>query len=98
VFSADWLPYVTGPTLAKAMQKLEERLALIPQDQLRRNSQWAHLVTQSVEALYAASSGRSRDGNPPKSLEHLPPLPATFELAVGQVDKTERNKGATNAK
>ncbi|CDQ10558.1 conserved protein of unknown function [Acidithiobacillus ferrivorans] len=98
VFSADWLPYVTGRTLAEAMQKLEERLALLPQDQIRRNSQWAHLVTQAVEALYAAGSGRSWDGNPPKSLDGLPALPATFEFAVEQFDETGRNKGATNAK
>lgn len=28
VFSAYWLPYVTGRTLAEAMQKLEERVRL----------------------------------------------------------------------
>lgn len=80
VFSADWLPYVTGHSLADAMQKLEDRLALLPQDQLSRGSQWASLVRDAITALRDATLGRSWYGDKkPESLEDLPP---TFELAV----------------
>jgi len=80
VFSADWLPYVTGRTLADAMQQLEERLSLLPQDQLNRDSQWAELVSKAIEALSDATSGRSRYGD--KQPELLADLAPTFELAV----------------
>ena len=82
VFSADWLPYVTGRTLAEAMQKLEERLALLPQDQLNRNSQWADLVSKAIEALSDATRGRSWYGE--KKPETLDDLPTAFELAAAQ--------------
>ena len=85
VFSADWLPYATGRTLAEAMQKLEERLAHLPQDQISRNGQWANLVSKAVEALSDATRGRSWYGNPPESLDDLP---ATFGLAVKQANET----------
>ncbi|MBU2765834.1 hypothetical protein HAP94_06405 [Acidithiobacillus ferrivorans] len=96
IFSADWLPYVTGQTMKEAMQKLEERLTLLPQDQISRNGQWTNLVSKAVEALSDATRGRSwYDGNNmPESLDNLP---ATFELAVKQVEETGRNKSATNA-
>lgn len=80
VFSADWLPYVTGRTLTEAMQNLEARLATVPQDQLCRGSQWADLVSKAMHALFDATSGRSWYGDEtPHSLDDLP---ATFELAV----------------
>ncbi len=94
VFSADWLPYVTGRTLAEAIQKLEERLALLPQDQIRRNSRWANLVSEAIGALSNATRGQYGYGEMPR----LDNLPATFELAVEQVDETGQNKGAINAK
>ncbi|RST48260.1 hypothetical protein [Variovorax sp. DXTD-1] len=82
VFSAEWLPYVTGRTLAEAMQKLEERLASLPQDQLSRGSQWADLVSKAIDALSEATRGRSwYDDKKPESLDDLP---ATFDLAVEQ--------------
>jgi hypothetical protein len=76
VFSAEWLPIVTGGTLADAMQKLEERLAGLPQDQLSRESQWSDLVSQALMALIEAAN--SKDEYP----DSLDDLPATFELAV----------------
>jgi hypothetical protein len=82
VFSAGWLPYVTGRTLAEAMQNLEERLALLPPDQISRDGQWASLVSKAIEALFEATrGGRSwyDDNNMP---DHLADLPATFELAA----------------
>ena len=86
IFSANWLPYVTGRTLAEAMQKLEERLALLPQDQLNRRSQWANLVSKAIESLSEATrGGRSWYGGcAPESLDDLP---ATFELAVKTNEK-----------
>ncbi len=96
VFSADWLPYVTGPTLAEAMRKLEERLAALPQDQISRSSQWAKFVSQAIDTLYDATNGRSWYGD--KTPKPLDDLPATFELAVEQADETKQDKGAINAK
>lgn len=80
VFSAEWLPYVTGRTLGEAMQKLEERLASLPQEQLNRGSQWADLVSKAIEALADSTRGRSWYGD--KKPESLDDLPATFDLAV----------------
>lgn len=80
VFSADWLPYVTGRTLAEAMQKLEDRLASLPPDQLSRRSKWSTLVYEAIQALADATRGRSNYGD--KSPEALSDLPATFEAAV----------------
>ncbi len=80
VFSADWLPYVTGRTLSEAMQKLEERLSRLPQDQLGRHSKWASLVNDAIVALRDATVGRSwyREKNPYSLVD----LPATFESAT----------------
>jgi hypothetical protein len=83
VLSAQWLPYVTGQTLAEAMQELEARLAGLPQDQLVRGSQWAHLVSGAIDALADATRGRSwyDDKKKPGSLDELP---VTFELALAK--------------
>src|SRR3546814_16746976 len=62
VLSADWLPYVKGRTLCEPMQMLEERLALLPQDQITRNSRWADLVSRARNAVSAAKNGRARSG------------------------------------
>jgi hypothetical protein len=90
VRSADWLPYVTGSSLAEAMQQLEDRLARLPQDQLVRGSQWADLVYQSVHALHTATDGKSwyDDKNKPDMLANLP---ATFELAVLKMAQADEN-------
>lgn len=82
VFSAEWLPYVTGQTLVEAMQKLEDRLASLPQDQLSRGSQWADLTSTAIEALSDATRGRSWYGD--KKPDSLADLPATFELAMSK--------------
>lgn len=62
------------------MQKLEYRLASLPQEQLSRGSQWARLVSESVDALTNATRGRSWYGE--KKPDSLNDPPATFELAV----------------
>jgi hypothetical protein len=92
VFSTDWLPYVTGRTLCEAMQMLAERLALLPQDQLNRNSRWADLVSRAMEALSDATSGRSRYGE--KQPEPLDDLSATFELAVERFEASDTEQPA----
>lgn len=81
--SADWLPYVTAPTLIEAMQKLEERLATLPPDQLNRRSDWARVVGLAVDDLFDAFRGRSfySDGETPKPLD---PLPKTLDLALAR--------------
>lgn len=83
VFSADWLPYVTGRNLEEAMQTLEVRLASLPRDQLHRGSLWAGLVHGAIEALEESTRGRSYySDNQPTPLDDLP---ATFELAVARL-------------
>ncbi len=86
VMSAHWLPYVTGETLAEAMQKLEDRLARLPQAQLARQSQWAALVSDAITALSDATEGRSwYDSEKPEPLNNLP---ATFDAAVVRLTAT----------
>lgn len=80
VFSADWLPYVTGQTLIEAMQKLEDRLAALPAVELSRNSRWASLVSEAIQALADATHGRSYYGD--KQPAPLADLPATFGAAL----------------
>lgn len=92
VFSAEWLPYVTGRTLGEAMQKLEERLASLPQEQLSRGSQWADLVSKAIDALTDATRGRSWYGD--KKPDSLDNLPATFELAVKWLAASQAEESA----
>ncbi|WP_298151047.1 hypothetical protein [Flavobacterium sp.] len=80
VFSADWLPYVTGRTLLDSMQALENRLAELPSDQLNRGSNWAKLVGNAIDALRDATDGCSNYGD--KYPEPLADLPPTFESAL----------------
>lgn len=95
VFSADWLPYVTGDSLAEAMQALEQRLAQLPPGQLCRDSLWATLVSEAIDALSDATRGRSWYGNAkPKTLANLP---ATFELALAAKEETEAAKAIKDA-
>lgn len=68
----NWLPYVTAPTFVEAMQKLEDRLSSIPQDQINRNSQWAKLVSKAIDDLGDATRGRSMYDNQPDFLDDLP--------------------------
>lgn len=79
--SAEWLPYVTAPTFTEALEKLEERLAALPPDQLNRRSDWARVVRLAVDDLFDAFRGRSfyLDGENPKPLD---PLPKTLDLAL----------------
>ncbi len=79
IFSADWLPYATGRTLLDAMQALEDRLAILPGDQLVRGSDWADLVHRAVDALSEATAGRSHYGG--ERPHDLADLPQTFEMA-----------------
>lgn len=88
VFSADWLPYVTGRTLIEAMQKLEDRLAALPAAELSRNGRWASLVGDAVQALADATHGRSYYGD--KQPEALAGLPATFGAALAAQDETAK--------
>lgn len=80
IFSADWLPYVTGRTLVEAMQKLEDRLAGLPEGQLNRRSEWGDLVYEAIQRLADATRGRSVYGD--KRPDDLPDLPATFADAL----------------
>ncbi|WP_226034366.1 hypothetical protein [Aquitalea palustris] len=73
VFSADWLPYVTGRTLAEAMANLEARLASLPQDQLSKDSDWSRLVYDAIEKMRELKA------------DQLGELPATFEEACDKL-------------
>lgn len=88
VESANWLPYVSGKTLMDALQHLEDRLASIPQDQLHRESQWSRLVFDAITALESATRNRSNYRDEPERQQlPLEALPATFELALGQLSQ-----------
>lgn len=84
VLHGDWLPYVTGKTIYEAMEKLEAKLAALPQDQLQRGSQWAVMVEEAIGALTESIRGKSHyDHNKPEP-NYLKHVPATFELALEQ--------------
>lgn len=81
VFSADWLPYVTGTNLVDALAKLEARLAELPSDQLNRNSLWAKLVSEAIDDL----RDRNHEARGYGDLEgKLVELPKTFADAVAK--------------
>ena len=90
VFSANWLPVVTGRSFTEAVQNLEERLRLLPQDQLTRYSEWTKGVCKALLDLREAHSGLYRDGKRIKWPEPLDDLPETFELAVEWLAASER--------
>lgn len=81
VFSAEWLPYVTGRTLAEAMQNLEYRLKSLPKEQLQRGSEWRDMVTDAIDALYEATNRKSWYSDTSKP-DHLDDLPKTFAEAL----------------
>lgn len=81
VFSADWLPYVTGLNLIEALSNLEARLAGLPSDQLNRQSSWAGLVSEAIDELRSANRASKNYGD----LEgRLSELPKTFAEAVAK--------------
>ncbi|MBW6123156.1 hypothetical protein KZ843_09690 [Pseudomonas aeruginosa] len=81
VFSADWLPYVTGKNLADALIKLEARLAELPSEELNRASLWARLVSEAIDDLREGDRQAEGYGD----LEgKLSPLPKTYSEAVAQ--------------
>lgn len=90
VFSANWLPVVTGRSFTEAVQNLEERLRLLPQDQLTRYSEWTKGACKALLDLREAHSGLYRDGKRIKWPEPLDDLPETFELAVEWLAASER--------
>lgn len=81
VFSADWLPYVTGDSVADALSQLEARLATLPEDQLTRDSLWSSLTSQAIGALQAAYQEANNYGQLDGRLSRLP---ASWADAVEQ--------------
>lgn len=78
--SADWLPYVTGYSVADALSQLEARLAALPEDQMARDSLWSSLISKAIEELrnvYRATDYGQLDGK-------LSCLPSTWADAVVQ--------------
>jgi hypothetical protein len=75
VFSADWMPCVTGRTLTEAMTNLETRLAALPAEQLSRDSDWSWAVSRALENLRDAWNTSSGYGDIEGTLQ---PLPANF--------------------
>ena len=72
VFSANWLPYVTGRTLHEAMATLEERLASLPSDQLDRSSDWTLMVSAAISHLRDQSGNANDYGSIQGKLQTLP--------------------------
>ncbi len=82
VTSADWLPYVTGDSVADALSQLEARLATLPEDQLTRDSLWSSLTSQAIEALRTAYQDSTDYGQLDGLLSSLP---SSWADAVEQV-------------
>lgn len=90
VFSANWLPVVTGRTFVETAQNLEARLSLVPQGQLTGHSDWTKLVCRALLDLREAHSGLYRNGELVKWPDRLDDLPETFEAAVEWLAASER--------
>ncbi|HGP0204874.1 hypothetical protein AB2D13_24410 [Pseudomonas aeruginosa] len=86
VFSAAWLPYVTGDSVADALSQLEARLATLPEDQLTRDSLWSSLTSQAIEALRTAYREAPDYGMLDGRLTKLPSSWAQAEQAAGQAE------------
>jgi hypothetical protein len=80
VFSADWLPYVTGNTLLEAMNALEERLASLPVDELKRGSNWFDMTYQALQYLLDAQFKSQNYGDLEVNIRQE--LPASFDEAL----------------
>jgi hypothetical protein len=81
VLSADWLPYVTGGSVADALSQLEARLTKLPEDQIARDSLWSSLTSQAIEALRTAYQDTTDYGQLDGRLSSLP---STWADAVEQ--------------
>ncbi|AYV11543.1 MULTISPECIES: hypothetical protein [Shewanella] len=60
LLSTDWLPIVLGDTLLDGLDKLEQRLATLPREELARSSKWTNAVCEALEHLRQVSN-TSRD-------------------------------------
>lgn len=81
-FSAEWLPWVTAPSLLIAMGMLEEKLAALPPEQLIGGSIWRSAVVDVIDNLsrtkhqckgYGALNGK------------LTSLPASYEAYAASI-------------
>lgn len=74
ILNTKWFPAVTGRTLIDAMTELEQRLALLPPEQLAHTSDWAGSVYDALDYLRRANhqcKGYAMDGK-------LQPLPKEY--------------------
>lgn len=63
VFSAEWLPFVTGRNLAEALMNLEGRLAKLPEEELSRMSAWTEGTNAVLEHLKEVLSSSTDYGS-----------------------------------
>jgi hypothetical protein len=68
----DWLPLVTGRTFVEALSELENRLAALPAEQLRRESDWSGAVFEALEYLRDVRSASSSYGGTDGKFNKLP--------------------------
>ena len=80
LFSADWLPIVTGPSLAVAMTRLEARLAELPPEMLCAGSVWSNAVFAALDLLRQMENEHPGYGD----LELDPRLPQDFTEMGGE--------------
>ncbi|MFY2508834.1 hypothetical protein ACN3E9_11225 [Vibrio pectenicida] len=63
LLSQDWLPIAIGNDLVDGLTKLENRLAVLPESELCRVSQWSNAVDEALEHLKEVTNSSSDYGS-----------------------------------
>lgn len=72
ILGTEWLPVLTGRSWIEAMAQLEDRLAMLPPDQLMRRSVWSNKVYEAMNYLRRKNRECKNYGELDGKLEPLP--------------------------
>jgi hypothetical protein len=59
---AEWLPFVVANDFVDGLNKLEARLAALPESELKRSSAWSDAVTKVIEHLNEVNESTNEYG------------------------------------
>lgn len=59
---AEWLPFIVAKDFVDGLNKLEARLAALPESELKRNSAWSDAVMSVIEHLQEVDKSSSEYG------------------------------------
>ncbi len=77
---AEWLPFVVANDFVDGLNKLEARLAALPESELQRNSAWSDAVTNVIEHLKEVNESTNEYGGMEGKFKTISPdYKQTFE-------------------